>query len=95
MYFLGPAVQIYAAFHPVLASERIKGPELASARHNRRQCLDRRGQYYLCGITIGSNTTIGAGSVVVKDIPCGCSGRWQPLQGDQESMIGIVNYRSY
>ena len=28
--FLGPSVQIYAAFHPVDASRRVKGPELAS-----------------------------------------------------------------
>src|SRR5882672_1516997 len=28
--FLGPNVQIYAAHHPVIAAERIKGPELAS-----------------------------------------------------------------
>src|SRR6187401_1096396 len=28
---MGPSVQIYTAHHPVLASERIKGPELASA----------------------------------------------------------------
>jgi maltose O-acetyltransferase len=52
----GPNVQIYTATHPLLASERIKGPELAYP------------------ITIGNNVclgggTIGAGSVVKKDIP--------------------------
>ena len=28
--FLGPNVQLYAAYHPIIAAERIKGPELAS-----------------------------------------------------------------
>ena len=28
--FLGPNVQVYAGYHPVVAAERIKGPELAS-----------------------------------------------------------------
>ena len=31
--FLGPQVQLYTAHHPLLAAERIKGPELASPIH--------------------------------------------------------------
>jgi maltose O-acetyltransferase len=67
--FLGPAVQIYAAFHPVLASERIKGPELASPVMIGDNVWIGGGSIICAGVSIGNNTTIGAGSVVVKDIP--------------------------
>jgi maltose O-acetyltransferase len=67
--FLGPAVQIYAAFHPILASERIKGPELALPVTIGDNVWIGGGSIISAGVTIGSNTTIGAGSVVVKDIP--------------------------
>ena len=67
--FLGPAVQIYAASHPVLASERIKGPELAYPVMIGNNVWIGGGSIICAGVTIGENTTIGAGSVVVKDIP--------------------------
>ena len=67
--FLGPSVQIYAAFHPVQASERIKGPELALPVVIGDNVWIGGGSIICAGVTIGSNTTIGAGSVVVKDIP--------------------------
>jgi maltose O-acetyltransferase len=67
--FMGPAVQIYAAFHPVQASERIKGPELALPVIIGDNVWIGGGSIICAGVTIGNNTTIGAGSVVVKDIP--------------------------
>jgi len=67
--FLGPGVQIYTAFHPVEAEERIKGPELASPVTIGDNVWIGGGSIICAGLTIGSNTTIGAGSVVVKDIP--------------------------
>lgn len=67
--FLGPNVQIYAAHHPVIASERIKGPELASPITIGNNVWIGGGSIILAGVTIGDNTTIGAGSVVTKDIP--------------------------
>jgi maltose O-acetyltransferase len=64
-----PNVQLYTAYHPIIASERIKGPELASPitiGHN----VWLGGGVIVCpGVTIGDNTTIGAGSVVTKAIP--------------------------
>ncbi len=66
---LGPNVQLYAAYHPVVAAERIKGPEFASpiiVGDN----VWIGGSCIICpGVTIGENATIGAGSVVVKDVP--------------------------
>jgi len=65
---MGPSVQIYTAHHPVLALERIKGPELASAI-TIGDNVWIGGNTVICpGISIGENTTIGAGSVVTKNI---------------------------
>jgi maltose O-acetyltransferase len=69
--FLGPQVQIYAAFHPVDAEERIKGPELAGPVTIGDNVWIGGGSIICAGVSIGSGTTIGAGSVVVKDIPSG------------------------
>jgi len=67
--FLGPNVQLYAAHHPVIAAERIKGPELASPITIGDNVWVGGSSIVCAGVAIGSNTTIGAGSVVVKDIP--------------------------
>jgi maltose O-acetyltransferase len=65
----GPNVQIYTAYHPIQASERIKGPELASPINIGNNVWIGGGAIICPGVTIGDNTTIGAGSVVTKDIP--------------------------
>jgi maltose O-acetyltransferase len=67
--FLGPNVHIYTAHHPVIASERIKGPELATAVTIEDNVWIGGGSIICAGVTIGRNTTIGAGSIVVKNIP--------------------------
>ena len=67
--FLGPNVQVYAATHPVIASERIKGPESALPVTIGNNVWIGGGSIICAGVTIGDNSTIGAGSVVVKDIP--------------------------
>mgnify|MGYP005839477447 FL=1 len=65
----GPCVQIYAAYHPVRASERIKGPELSSPVRVGSGVWIGGGAIVLPGVTIGDNSTIGAGSVVTRNIP--------------------------
>lgn len=67
--FLGPGVQVYAAYHPIVAADRIRGPELAQPVHVGNNVWIGGGSIVCAGVTIGNNTTIGAGSVVVKDIP--------------------------
>ncbi|GAA4336350.1 sugar O-acetyltransferase [Mucilaginibacter gynuensis] len=67
--FLAPNVQLYAAYHPIIASERIKGPELAAPITIGNNAWLGGGVIVCPGVTIGENTTIGAGSVVTKDIP--------------------------
>ncbi|KAL6077147.1 Maltose O-acetyltransferase [Balamuthia mandrillaris] len=65
----GPNVQIYAATHPLEASVRILGPELARPIKIGNNVWLGGGAILCPGVTIGDNTTIGAGSVVTKDIP--------------------------
>lgn len=67
--FLAPNVQLYTAHHPIIAAERIKGPELASPITIEDNVWIGGGAIVCPGVRIGANTTIGAGSVVTKDIP--------------------------
>ncbi|WPV01069.1 sugar O-acetyltransferase [Mucilaginibacter sp. cycad4] len=67
--FLAPNVQLYTAYHPVIAAERIKGPEYAAPITIGNNVWLGGGVIVCPGVTIGDNTTIGAGSVVTKDIP--------------------------
>lgn len=64
-----PNVQLYTAYHPMLAAERDKGPELASPITIGNSVWLGGGVIVCPGVSIGDNTTIGAGSVVTKDIP--------------------------
>jgi len=64
-----PYVQIYTAYHPTDPQIRLAGQELA-APIKIGDNVWIGGNAIICpGVTIGDHTTIGAGSVVVKDIP--------------------------
>ena len=65
----GPNVQIYTAYHPIDALTRIAGPELAAPISIGDRVWLGGGVIVCPGVTIGENTTVGAGSVVTKDIP--------------------------
>jgi maltose O-acetyltransferase len=66
---IGPGVHIYTALHPVDREIRRSGRESAKTvniGHN----VWLGGHCIICpGVTIGNNSVIGAGSVVVRDIP--------------------------
>ncbi|MGQ1908230.1 sugar O-acetyltransferase [Marinifilum sp. RC60d5] len=65
----GPNVQIYTATHPINFKERAKGLELGKAI-SIGEDVWIGGSAVICpGVTIGNRTVIGAGSVVVNDIP--------------------------
>lgn len=66
----GPAVQIYAATHP-LDSELRKTRELGKPVRIGSDVWVGGGAIITPGVTIGDRTVIGAGSVVTKDIPAG------------------------
>jgi maltose O-acetyltransferase len=66
----GPAVQIYAATHPLNADLR-RRKEFAKPVEIGSEVWVGGGAIICPGVKIGSKTVIGAGSVVTKDIPDG------------------------
>jgi|SRR5688572_24654196 len=64
----GPAVQIYTATHPMNAELRRK-QEFAKPIRIGSDVWVGGGAILCPGVTIGSRTVIGAGSVVTRDIP--------------------------
>lgn len=69
--FVGPNCSFYTAQHPLDAERRNKGLEKASPITVGDSVWFGGNVCVLPGVTIGSNTVIGAGSVVVRDIPSG------------------------
>ncbi|MDB6139679.1 MAG: maltose O-acetyltransferase [Verrucomicrobiaceae bacterium] len=65
----GPAVQIYAATHPVEASVRRQWLEYAKPVTIGNDVWVGGGAIICPGVSIGDRTVIGAGSVVTRDIP--------------------------
>lgn len=67
--FIAPNCSIYTAYHPIDVTERNKGLEYASPVKIGNNVWIGGNVTILPGVTIGDNCTIGAGSVVTKDIP--------------------------
>lgn len=65
----GPNVTIATAAHPISVEERMQGMQYNRPVHIGNNCWLGAGVTVLPGVTIGDNSVIGAGSVVVKDIP--------------------------
>lgn len=65
----GPAVQIYAATHPLQATERRTGLELGKAVEIGDEAWMGGGVIVCPGVRIGARSVIGAGSVVTCDVP--------------------------
>ncbi len=66
--FLGPAVQIYTATHPLNARQR-RTQESGRPVTIGSDVWIGGGTIICPGVTIGSRSVIGAGSVVTRDIP--------------------------
>ncbi|KAI9774022.1 MAG: hypothetical protein M1839_001906 [Geoglossum umbratile] len=68
---LGPNVSLYTATHTTDPAVRngLKGPEFGKEIHIGEDCWFGGSVVVLPGVTIGNGSTIGAGSVVTKDIP--------------------------
>jgi len=77
--FIGPAVQIYAATHPIDASQR-RIQEYGKPVSIGSDVWIGGGAVICPGVTIGSETVIGAGSVVTKDIPSGVVAAGNPCR---------------
>jgi maltose O-acetyltransferase len=69
---LGPAVQIYTAIHPLDPAERAAFVETARPVTLGRNVWIGGAAVLLPGVSIGDNAVVGAGSVVVKDVPANC-----------------------
>lgn len=73
---IAPYVQIYTAYHPLKASKRIIGKGIESRYLTSTKPVEIGDNAWIggnCvifpGVTIGNNVTIGAGSIVTKNIP--------------------------
>lgn len=67
--FIGPNCSFYTAIHPLDIDRRNRNIEAALPIHVGSNVWFGGNVTVLPGVTIGSNTTIGAGSVVTRDIP--------------------------
>ena len=66
---LGPGVQLLTATHPIEAQGRIDKLEQGKPITIGEAAWLGGGVIVLPGVTIGDRTTVGAGSVVTKDLP--------------------------
>lgn len=67
--FIGPNCGFYTAIHPINYEQRISGLESAKPITIGKGVWFGGGVTVLPGVTVGDRAVIGAGSVVVKDIP--------------------------
>lgn len=67
--FIGPNCGFYTANHPIDPKLRSQGYEYAYPITVGNNVWIGAGVHVLPGVNIGDNAVIGAGSVVVKDIP--------------------------
>lgn len=78
--FVGPDCGFYTAAHPLAAEERRQGLEYAKPIIVGDDVWIGGGVRVLPGVHIGSNTVIGSGSVVTKDIPANCLAAGNPCR---------------
>ncbi|GAB1521131.1 hypothetical protein RhiTH_004222 [Rhizoctonia solani] len=71
---IGPNVQIYTPVHPLKPEERngLKGAEWAKPIKIGKDCWIGGAAIICPGVTIGDGSTVGAGSVVTKDVEPRC-----------------------
>jgi maltose O-acetyltransferase len=77
---MGPAVQLYTAFHPLDRQTRTAGLELARPIRIGDGVWIGGGAIILPGVTIGDGCIIGAGSVVLRNVPAGSLAAGNPAR---------------
>ena len=78
--FIAPNCSFYTAGHPLDVEQRNQGLEYARPIVIGNNVWIGGDVTVLPGVTIGDNTTIGAGSVVTKDIPANVLAAGNPCQ---------------
>ena len=78
--FIGPNCGFYTAGHPIEIDIRNEGLEYAKPIKVGNTVWIGGNVVVLPGVTIGTNVTIGAGSVVTKDIPSNCVAYGNPCR---------------
>lgn len=68
---MGPAVQLYTAYHPLDRAQRVAGWEAAKPIRIGHGVWIGGGAIVLPGVTISDGCVVGAGSVVTRDLPPG------------------------
>lgn len=76
----GPAVQVYAAGHPMSAAERRTGLENGRPVRIGSDVWVGGGVIICPGVTVGDGAVIGAGSVVTRDVPAGVFAAGNPCR---------------
>ena len=77
---IGPAVQIYAADHPRDPAQRRAGLEFGRPVHIGPNAWIGGGAILLPGVTIGEDATVGAGSIVTRDVAPGATVAGNPAR---------------
>ncbi len=77
---IGPSVQIYTALHPIDTEQRRSGLEFGKSVRIGADVWLGGGVIVCPGVNIGEAAVIGAGSVVVKDIPTGVFAAGNPCR---------------
>jgi maltose O-acetyltransferase len=77
---LGPNVQLLTADHPRDPAVRVAGPELGFPITIGARAWLGGGVIVCPGVTIGDDSTIGAGSVVTRDVPAGVVAAGNPCR---------------
>ena len=88
--FVGPSVSIYTACHSTDPNERNSRKEWAEPVTIGNNCWIGGNVTILPGVTIGDNVTIGAGSVVTKDIPSCCVAVGNPAKPIKKVKLNYV-----
>ena len=83
--FIGPNCGFYTAGHPIYIETRNKGIEYAKKIKVGNNVWFGGNVCVMPGVTIGDNVTIGAGSVVTKDIPSNTIAYGNPCKVKKEN----------